>query len=390
VHRIDDDQRRARLARRHLLAPAPRAVDPVAAARSVLALHATDPVSVHLSALARMDAGEVAAVERALYQDRSLIRMLGMRRTMFVVPVDVAPVVQSAVTRAVAKAQRRLLEKHLAEAGIEQPAAWLADVERSTLAALISRGTASAADLAADEPRLRTTLRVPAGKSYTAPAVTSRVLFLLGADGLIVRGRPSGGWNSTRYTWSPLADWLPDGLPEIDPAAARAQLIRHWLAVFGPAPVSDITWWTGLGVRDVSRALAELDVADVMLESGPGVVLPDDVDPEPASAPWAALLPSLDPTPMGWKDRDWLLGAHVPHLMDRTGNIGPTLWWDGRVVGAWAQRTDGEIAYRVLEDIGAEGLAAVQAEAARVAAHIGEVRFTPRFPVPLEKELRLG
>ena len=58
------------------------------AGRDVVALHATDPATVHLSAAARMREPDVAAVERALYDERSLIRMLGMRRTMFVVPTS--------------------------------------------------------------------------------------------------------------------------------------------------------------------------------------------------------------------------------------------------------------------------------------------------------------
>ena len=76
-------------------------------------------------------------------------------------------------------------------------------------------------------------------------------------------------------------------------------------------------------------------------------------------------------------------------LFDRSGNIGPTAWWDGRIVGGWAQRKDGEIAVRLLEDIGAEASAAIAAEAQRLREWIGQtrVRITPRFRTPLEREL---
>ena len=83
--RIDTAQRRARLVTRHLLVPGARVADPVVVADAVVALHATDPASVFLSAAARMADLDVAAVERALYQDRTLLRLLAMRRTMFVV-----------------------------------------------------------------------------------------------------------------------------------------------------------------------------------------------------------------------------------------------------------------------------------------------------------------
>jgi len=107
----------------------------------------------------------------------------------------------------------------------------------------------------------------------------------------------------------------------------------------------------------------------------------------PAPGPWAALLPALDPTPMGWRERGWFLGEHGPALFDRSGNIGPTVWWDGRIVGGWAQRPRGDIVFRLLEDPGAEAGAAVTAEAERLQAWLGPVRVTPRFRTPLEREL---
>ncbi|WP_436770612.1 DNA glycosylase AlkZ-like family protein [Yinghuangia sp. YIM S09857] len=33
-------------------------------------------------------------------------------------------------------------------------------------------------------------------------------------------------------------------------------------------------------------------------------------------------------------------------LYDSAGNDGPTVWWNGEVVGAWAQRADGDMRRR--------------------------------------------
>ena len=99
------------------------------------------------------------------------------------------------------------------------------------------------------------------------------------------------------------------------------------------------------------------------------------------------LLPSLDPTVMGWYERDWYLGEHRGLLFDRNGNAGPTVWWGGSVVGGWAQRKDGEIVFRLLQDVGADACAAIEEEAERLAAWLGESRFVPRFRTPLEREL---
>jgi hypothetical protein len=139
----------------------------------------------------------------------------------------------------------------------------------------------------------------------------------------------------------------------------------------------------------VKAALAALPVAEVDLDGQPGVALASDIEEMLAAAvqPCAVLLPGLDPTPMGWQSREWFLGPHGPALFDRTGNIGPTVWWDGRIVGGWAQRSSGEVAFRLLEDVGSDAVAAIQAEAACLESWLGELRVTPRFRTPLERDL---
>lgn len=385
--RIGTAQRRARLGLRHHLATGATAADPVAAARGVVALHSTDPASVFLAVHARTAPVAAEAIERALYEERSLIRMHGMRRTMFVVPADLAPVVQAACTTPLVAPQRRRYAGFLAERGLGDEE-WLAEVEDATARALAARGEATGAELSADEPRLRTQLQLNEGKRYAQTAsITTWVLFLLAAQGRIVRGRPRGSWASSQYTWHPAQAWLPDGFAEPPAEAARAELVRRWLAAFGPGTVADLRWWTGFTAAQVRKALAEIEPVEVDLDGGTGLVLPDDLAPVPEPEPWVGLLPALDPTPMGWTDRSWFLGAHAPALFDRSGNIGPTVWYAGRIVGGWARRPDGEVAYRLLEDVGREAATAVDAAAARLGGWIGPVKVTPRFRTPLEREL---
>jgi hypothetical protein len=92
---------------------------------------------------------------------------------------------------------------------------------------------------------------------------------------------------------------------------------------------------------------------------------------------------------MGWADRPFHLApGHRAELSDRAGHIGPTVWWNGEVIGGWAQRADGTVVWRLLADRGAEAAAAaVEAEAARLADWLGGTRVTPRFRTPLERGL---
>ncbi|WP_290057352.1 winged helix DNA-binding domain-containing protein [Amycolatopsis solani] len=388
--KISTDQRRARLAvRHHLAAPAPAVADAVA---GIVALHATDPATVHLSASARLAAPAVSGVEQALYEDRSLVRLLGMRRTVFVTDLETAALVQAGCAADIVVKQRKLLEQHLGQQGhpenVPEPAKWLASVEASVEEALRARGSATAQQLSEDEPRLRQQLLMAAGKPYEAIGnVTSRVLFLLAAGGRIVRGRPRGSWISTQYVWHPLDEWVPGGMRAWEPEAARAELARRWLHAYGPAPASDLRWWTGWTAGQTKKALAALSPAEVDLDGVPGIALPDDLEPVPPPPPWVAFLPALDPTPMGWQDRDWFLGPHRAALFDRSGNIGPTIWSQGRIVGGWAQRPSGDIAWRLLEDVGAEVKTAAEKAAEHCTEWFGEVRAVPRFRTPLEREL---
>jgi hypothetical protein len=395
-------ERRGRLVERQLLGAPVATVSQVA--ESLVALHATDPVTVYLSARARSRCA-VEDVEAAIYQERAVVRMLGMRRTVFVVPAGLADVVQAACTDDVARRMRRQLEKDLAGGGVGDgnAGAWLRSVEDGVLRALAARGGgATGAQLSADEPRLRTQLVYAPDKAYGGAAnITSRVLVLIAAEGRTIRGHRRGGWTSGQFEWFLPEAWLhgdekaahaaadPDaGLGAgLDAGVARTELARRWLTAFGPGLVADLQWWAGWTGAQTKAALAALPVTGVDLDGQAGVALADDLD-FPADAPEvAALLPALDPTPMGWQSRAWYLDPHTPLLFDRTGNVGPTVWWAGRVVGGWAQRASGEVVYRLLEDIGAGGSAAVAAQAAALEAWLGPARVTPRFRTPLEREL---
>ncbi|MET8172508.1 winged helix DNA-binding domain-containing protein [Streptomyces clavifer] len=385
MHHIDDEQRRIRLGRRHLLARSMRASSVVTVADAVVALHATDAATVYLSTCARLSDPNVETVERALFEDVSLVRLLSMRNTLFAMSTDAARFVDASLARAVAAKERRTFLKHLREDGKGLDEHWLAEVERETLTALDEQGRATGSELSAAVPSLRTKITVfPGTRQETVQGVASRVIRLLAADGRIRRDRPRGAWTSSQFRWTATTPW-----PTADPAEARTEVARRWLFSYGPATEADLKWWTGWGVRETRQALAAVTAEEVSLDSGAsGWVVPGDLAPEPPPEPWAALLPGLDPSAMGWTDRAFHLRAdHRGALFDRAGNVGPTVWWNGTIVGGWAQRADGELVWRLLSDVGREAVHHIEREAAGLSAWVGGARVTPRFRTPLEREL---
>ena len=69
----------------------------------MVCLHGTDPATVYLSAWARVDGMKVADLERALYRDRSLVKHLAMRRTLFVFPRETLGDAQAGASNRVAE-----------------------------------------------------------------------------------------------------------------------------------------------------------------------------------------------------------------------------------------------------------------------------------------------
>ncbi|MCU1502848.1 MAG: hypothetical protein JWM12_2202 [Ilumatobacteraceae bacterium] len=391
--RISTAERRARLAVRHRLLATERTDDVAAIADSMVALHSSDPVTVYLSAAARMAHPSIEAVTTALYDDHAVIRHHAMRRTLWVMTPATARLAHAACTLGLVRTEWNRTARLVELSGIADDGdAWLAAAKVDTLAALHRLGAATARRLGAEVPELAKPLHMAVGKSYAAdPAAHTRVLLLLGFDGAIVRGRPTGTWINGQYTWMPMDAIVPGGLGDLDPAEARAALVRRWLRSFGPGTTADVQWWLGSALGAVRAALAEVEAVEVELDGGvSGWVLPDDVPAAAAStkqAPWVAVLPGLDPTTMGWKQRDWYLGEHGAHVFDRNGNGGPTIWLDGEIVGSWVQRKDGTLPHRLLRHVPPQRVKDIDRELAKVRELLGDTRHTVRFPAPVQRDL---
>lgn len=380
--------RRARLGRRQLLAnPGSDSLD---VTRSLVALHSSDPVTVYLSVRARLDPFAISDLETHLYEKRDLLRIYGMRRTLWVVDRETLPLVDRSSTNQIAAPNRRRFEKMLVNGGVtNEPSPWLDRVSDMTLEAIQRHGEVLARDLTEEIPELANKLEFynKAGKLTGSSGVSTRMLVQLGLESRVVRGRPAGSWISSQYRWASMEDWLGGPMPELDPDMAAMTLLEKWLRQFGPGTTRDIRWWTGWTAARVTRALVDVGAVEVALEDDTGWVLPDDLEEDSHGDNWVALLPSLDPTTMGWKDRDWYLGPHYPFLFDRNGNAGPTVWVNGQVVGGWAQRNTGEVVFELLEDVGSEAEAAIAEKASALEDWLGEARVTPRFRSPHDKKL---
>lgn len=383
MRHISDTERRARLAQRHALSPGHRAADPEAATRAVTVLHSTEPATVYLSVWARVDGVTLADVDRALYDDRSLVKQLAMRRTLFVFPRDLLPAAWGSASARVAEQLAARLAKEVEAAGhAKDGAAWLEEA-RAGVVDLLGAGKAmTAQEIRQGVPALEARLDLAPGKKYAANvSIAPRVLTQLGVEGTVVRGENAGHWRLSKPRWTLMESWLGDVPPAAKADEGYAELVGRWLRSFGPGTEDDLVWWLGATKGAVRAALSAVEAVAVGLDGGgTGWVVPDDVDEVKPEKPSAALLPVLDPTVMGWKERGFYLGPHGPELFDRNGNAGTTAWWGGRVVGCWVQDGDGVVEVRLLERLPATARKALAAEAERLTDWLDGVRVGTVYP----------
>ncbi|MFC6153509.1 winged helix DNA-binding domain-containing protein [Nocardioides yefusunii] len=413
---VTDVTRRALIAVRHGLAPGHRHPSITAATAVMTAWHATEAYTVPLAVAARVDGVGLTDVEQALHAadpaERILVKQLAMRRTLFAFDRATLPAVWASAASRTAATQAATLFKALVASGVTDDAQrWWDEVSAVVLAEVARRGTVNAAESSTLHPDLSRRLQVGSGKWATEVPLGPRVLLVLGAQGRLVRAANEGHWRISRPRWGVTDVLLPQERAEAarcDARAGYAALVRGWLAGFGPGTEDDVVWWLGATRSAVRTAFADVGAVQVRLGSTDdsdggtvGWVLPDDglldsggggsAAPEPGE--WAALLPVLDPTVMGWKGRShYLDDAAVAAHFDRNGNAGSTAWWNGRVVGCWVQDADATVRVVVDEhrhrELPATATAAFAVEAERLTEFLGGTVISGVYTTPVMKAAR--
>lgn len=386
---ITEEQRRWRLAHRHRLTSEGHIDDVAQITDDLVALHSSDPATVFLSALVRMKNPAVDSIERALYKDRSVVRHHAMRRTLWVMTPEVARLAHGSATHKVARAETARTIAALADTtDIADPASWLANAKAEVVALLETQGSLTTREIGRVLPHLVLPVTFGVGTKNPA-ALNAHTKVLQGAafEALVVRGQP-GGWNSSEYPWMATEQWLGHEIAGLHESQAAGPLLDRWLLRFGPATLTDIRWWFGWTANLAKQALVDSEAQEVEVEnSATGFVASADDDADD-SGPWVRLLPGLDPTAMGWRERDWYLNpGDTPVLFDRFGNAGPTIWADGRVVGGWVQRADGGVAVELTAALDQEHQRLLGEAISELVDCVGDVVVRPRFPAPIQKQL---
>jgi hypothetical protein len=337
---------RAVLERQLLLRRADLSV--VAAVERVLGLNAQGPNLPYLALWSRLERFAIKDLTAAI-EDRSLVRSTMMRATQHLMSVPDFRLVRPVLAPLLRRVQRNAFGRRTT--GID-------------LDALI----AEARELLADgrvlpRPELGRLLaeRRP-GADRTALGWTVQYLQPL------VHPAPSGTWNTHGATPFARADWT--GIRAETRAEDIRQMVRRYLAAFGPATVADARAWSGVsGLREVFEQVRPklrtyADESGQELFDVPHALTPAADLPAPVR-----FLPEFDATLLAYADRSRVMTDQVRRQVCVGAAVAATVLVDGTVAATWTRsRTDGTAALTVqpLRPLSSSDLRAIEAEADRM------------------------
>jgi hypothetical protein len=122
-----------------------------------------------------------------------------------------------------------------------------------------------------------------------------------------------------------------------DPTEARAEILRRYLAAFGPASRRDMVKWTMMHVPEVQRALDRLELRRFRDEGGQELLdVPRGPLPAADVAAPVRFLPKWDNVLLAFADRTRVLPEEYrKRVIGMNGDVAQTFLVDGLVAGTW-------------------------------------------------------
>ena len=361
-----------RLARQGL-APSAAAVPIVDVVRASGGIQAQVMSAAEMAIWTRRRATSRADIQKALWERRDIVRTSAMRLTLHVIPADDLPIYISAIKDTATATLRRwharvgATPRHV-DALVDTVVASLDSGEPMTQQELIARAKKKAG------------AGMRAWLDHAWSAVRPAVI-----EGLIVYGPPRG----SAATFVRTDKWL-GRQKTIDGETARVELLRRFLAAFGPATPHDFAKWSGLKTSEARRLIGAAGdaLALVSVDGAPGWILREDLaalDRSRLDHDAVRLLGAFDSFLLAHATKEQLVAPPFYKRVYRPqGWISPVVLRGATIVGVWFSETIGRQA-SIRVDLFGRGSAtlrrAIEREAEAIGAFLGtpcQVRFSAR------------
>jgi hypothetical protein len=321
-------------------------------------LHATSSATMYLSLFARMNNFEKEDLNQQLYTLKNLGKIRFVRGTMYVLTKDMIPVAYSATKGIFSTLSKKYAEYH-----------GITDKEFKKTSKQIT-------EILHGESM--TTSEI--SKALNSKSKISPVINLMCDSGLLIRSTPKAGWRSNLHTYQSMDKYFPGlDLFSIPEYGARKEVVKQYIASFGPVSTIDISWWTGFTkteirkiVDDIKKEITEVNIAD---RSHRYYILKSHEKPlrstKLGKKPYVILLPILDPYIMGYKVRDrYLDDKYFKFIFDRSGNATSSILVNGKIAGVWSLEENLESIVKI--HLFKKALKDIKSEIRNKAKNIGE------------------
>jgi hypothetical protein len=191
-----------------------------------------------------------------------------------------------------------------------------------------ARGVQLVADsLRADGPLTRPEIadRLRANGIASEGQATIHIIWRAAIDGLVCYGPDRDG----AETFVSLESWIHSAACN-RPAEPVSELLRRYLAAYGPATRDDFGAWSGLPRSAIDRAWSTL---------GDQPSLPASQPRRPSDISVVRLLPAFDSVWVGYRDHSAFIDPQfIQRVFPGGGVIRPLVFAGGRIVGTWSRR----------------------------------------------------
>lgn len=319
------------LERHHLIDRAPKE-DAIEVVDDILGLNAQGALNYNISLWNRVSGLENDFISRALNEDRSLVRSWLMRDTVHIVP--------SASVHTLRRALRSSLMREWNR--------WTIKTGRKDDSSSWEPHYAGILEALESGPQTMAEIVHQAGRSGEDDRATiSRIVREMSLTGLVCHATTKGPWyHNAEHAFARVDRWLPEPPYEITEREAGARLAEMYLEAYGPASVSDFSYWSGMRVREAAPIFEQISgsTEEVRIEGKRGkyLILGGDTDAlsrageEPS---WARLLPQFDALIMGHSDKSRFLDPQMKgEIFLPRADVAATILVDGQVYGTWSIR----------------------------------------------------
>lgn len=291
---------------------------------AALGLHAARLPSPFATVLARSDGPEVAL--SLFNQSEDLVTLRCMRRTLHLLPVDLA-----------AAAHRATVHYRLRDATRRAHNASVPDH-------VLTQIRTQLPDLLAEGPLPHR--QIEHALAPASPAAVRAAVKIAWESGTLAYLNASGSWNAERRMFGLTRRLHPDLNLDYDPQSATRALLRAYFDRYGPATLADVTWWSALSQTAVLDALDNPEIAllEVATPWSPSAAyMPAErydqftaADPD-TYATGLHLLAHEDVALKAYAEtRDrYLTGLAPRQAFNQIGEALPAVLIDGQVCGTW-------------------------------------------------------